>query len=110
MNMPPNLPRLFVGDGQTKFKGPAMWWSGEKWMKAEGNFWGMFAKDNQYALPPLRKARKVSCAVNGLAIPFRIRKVKRVSVEDAATRYSLEAIQQEAFKAGAKWMKRRGGK
>jgi hypothetical protein len=97
ITMPKGFPRLFVGDGVTKFKGPAMYWSPNwsRWDEAHGDN-GCFEKGIKYALPPLRK---------------------RVSAREAAFKYlkmrgdychDLDKAVVYGWNAAMREMKRRG--
>lgn len=91
LKMPEGFPRLFIGDGKTPFKGPAMVrYSDDEWIDALGMpIPGglVFADANEYALP---------------ALP------RKVSASKAAKDYSGKRDLQLAFMAGARWAMKRG--
>lgn len=87
LKMPEGFPRLFVGDGKTPFKGPAMCKikpvrDADEWQLADGDLYGKFSIKHVYALP---------------ALP------RKVSVTAAAREYSGKRDLQLAFMAGARW-------
>ena len=96
--MPPGLPRLFVGDGKTMFKGPAMSLHGGCWYQSCGSVDGTFGEGTKYALPPLRK--RVSARDVKQMARIRYGNCANCKELEEACVYGWNAAMREAKKGG----------